>query len=100
MNNQVEDQAKWLRHIWRQEREELKTCRVLVKYWTDHADTIETGLRRHRRHRKWALIEMKDKQRLWRNYCGEVSEQMDKVEDCRAEIKCLKAILANKGINF
>jgi len=55
---------------------------------------------KERRHRKWALIEMKDKQRLWRNYCGEVSEQMDKVEDCRAEIKCLKAILANKGINF
>jgi len=27
-NNELEDQAKWLRHIWRQEREELKTCRA------------------------------------------------------------------------
>jgi len=70
MNNQVEDQAKWLRHIWRQEREELKTCRVLVKYWTDHADTIETGLRRHRRHRKWALKKAKS---YLRNPCVTVT---------------------------
>ena len=51
-----------------------------------------------RRHRKWALKEMKDKQALWRNYAGEVSEQMDEVEKCRAEVKRLKALLAHKGI--
>ncbi len=42
---------------------------------------------RERRHRKWALKELKEKQALWRNYCGEVSELMN-------EVKRLKAMLA------
>ncbi len=50
------------------------------------------------RQRKWVMKELKDKQALWRNYCGEVSEQMDELEQSRAEVKRLKALLAHNGI--
>ncbi len=48
---------------------------------------VKELVEKQRRHRKWALKEMKEKQALWRNYCGEVSELMD-------EVKRLKAMLA------
>ena len=79
---------------------QLSIARAEIDFLSTAIGGVGTKFEYQPRHRKWALKEMKDKQRLWRNYCGEVSEQMDKVEDCRAEIKCLKAILANKGINF
>ena len=72
---------------------EVKHQKSVSQIWYDSD-------KRQRRHRKWALKEMKDKQALWRNYCGEVSEWMDKLEQSRAEVKRLNHCLLIREQSF
>ncbi len=67
--------------------QELKECKAEVDTLSIAIAGVGGAFEKQRRHRKWALKELKEKQALWRNYCGEVSEQMN-------EVKRLKAMLA------
>ena len=67
--------------------QELKECKAEVDTLSIAIAGVGGAFEKQRRHRKWALKELKVKQALWRNYCGEVSELMN-------EVKRLKAMLA------
>ena len=81
-------------HAYKAIVEAYKTDRPAPEWAIKAVDTLSIAIagvggafEKQRRHRKWALKELKEKQALWRNYCGEVSEQMN-------EVKRLKAVLA------
>jgi len=73
---------------------ELEKCRAELKDTYQERDEITMGSHatldawdKERKHRKWALKEMKDKQRLWRNYCGVITEEMNKLEECKTKLE-------------